>query len=51
MLTIRQNKKYGQFKERLISAIAEAARFSIYYGKYVATSPEERRKITVKHGI
>lgn len=51
MLAIRQNKKYSQFKKRLMSAIAEAARFSLYYGKYIATSPEERRKITVKHGI
>lgn len=51
MFATRQNKNNSQFKERLMSAIAEATRFSIYYGKYIASPPEERRKITVKHGI
>jgi hypothetical protein len=51
MLAIRHNKKYSPFKKRLMSAISEAIRFSRYYGKYIASPPEERLKITVKHGI
>ncbi|MGC9527816.1 MAG: hypothetical protein ACP5D7_19960 [Limnospira sp.] len=51
MFATRHNQQHHPFKDHLFSAITEAARFSIYYGKYIASPPEERRKITVKHGI
>lgn len=51
MFVTQNHKNDNPFKERLFSAIAQTIRFSVYYGKYIASPPEERLKITVKHGI